>query len=329
MTLTYFCLYIASYREESEYFFTEIKKYRWNPTCISHTIYIIALHPTVYSPHNGVWKWNDGILEHLFLPQRRMRNATSEWIPILRESIEFMLEQFQKPFDGFLYSGHGGGVTIGKWYRNKSPYFKLCDLISIFIEYNLTFSVMIFNSCYMGSFISLLECNRITNWVVADPGYNAWESITTTNIFWKRTEHIGSWLSSCVLEHRNRHPAWKYKCYTVFDLHVLPELFLEMKQTAPMTWAWKRDYVLSPYHDSSTYDLYSILVHMCDPTIHEQRMIQLLQHMMRYSHLCKRKRGPSIQWGRITHMEDRYENSIWWKFWKNVNIRTVFDGHRD
>jgi hypothetical protein len=328
--ITYFCLYIASYREETEYFFEEIEKYCWKPSFIPHTIYFISLNPTIYSPHNGVWKWEDGELEQLFQPQRRKRNSTTEWTPILRECIEFILKQFHGTFDGFIYSGHGGGVTIGKWYRNKGPYFKLCDMISVFMEYHLSFPVMFFNSCYMGSFLSLLECNRITNWMVADPGYNAGASITTTDTFWRQKDYldIGSWISDCVIEYHKKHCMWNYKCFMIFDLHVLPDLFQEMKQTDPMKWEWKRKYLLSK-NDSSTFDLYSILKHMHKKTIHEQNMMKLIRYMMRYSQLCKRKRGPSIQWGRFLHMKDRYEGTIWWEFWKTVNLRTVYDGHMD
>lgn len=323
-SLTYFCLYIASYRKESEYFFTEIKKYRWNSFCRPHTIYFIALHSTIRSPLNGVWKWSNGELEQL------SQISEQTWTHILEDCIKFMIKQFPRPFDGFLYCGHGGGVSIGRWYRNRSPYFKICDLISIFIKYNVSFPVMFFNSCYMGSFLSLLECNRITNWVVADPGYNAWESITSTNTFWKRTQDIGLWISACITEHHEQYIKWNYKCYMVFDLCVLSELFLEMKQTInPMKWAWRREYLLSPYHDSSTYDLYSILKNMHKPTVHEKNMIWLIQRMMRYSHPCKRKNGPSIQWGRYAYMKDRYEGTIWWKFWKTVNLRIVNDGRMD
>jgi hypothetical protein len=323
---TYFCLYIASNREESKHFFVEIEKYHWNKTFNPHTIYFIALHSTVRSPLNGVWKWQDGVLEQLL---RIKGHKHSEWTHILQECIKFIIKQFPRPFDGLIYSGHGGGVSIGKWYRNGSPYFKLCDVISIFVEHNLTFPFMFFNSCYMGSFLSLLEYSRITNWVAADPGYNAWESITTTNTFWKRTKDIdiGLWMSACVTEYHEQHSIWNYKCYMIFDLHDIPELFREMKQTKPMKWAWKRKYILSYYHDSSTYDLYSILENMNDPTIHERNMIRLIRHMMRYSHLCERKKGPSIQWGRFAYMEDRYVGSLWWEFWKNVNTQTVFDGH--
>jgi hypothetical protein len=57
----------------------------------------------------------------------------------------------------------------------------------------------------------------------------------------------------------------------------------------------------------------------------ESEMVRLIRHMMRYSPTTKHKKGPSIPWGRITHMEDRYDGSRWWSFWKSVNRRTMME----
>ena len=305
--LTYLCLYIAHNKKESDYFFTEIENYQWTPHDTPHTIYYIALHSTIHSRRNGVWKWQDGILEGPLY-----QSSAKNWNSIFQSCLRHLLP---KHFDGFIYSGHGGTVSIGSWFRNSSAFLKISNLISLFVKYNMTFPVMLFNSCYMGGLLSLLECNRITSWVAADPGYSGWESITNTSSFWKRSGAIGPWLSASVHEYAHRFPRCPYKCYMAFDLHVLPALFRELKKTDPMKWAWKKKYLLSSY-DTSTYDILSVLKD-------EKKLVQLIHHMMRFSVTCDKKKGPSIQWGRITHMEYRYEGTIWWDYWKNINTCTV------
>jgi hypothetical protein len=317
--LTYLSLCIASNQKESDDFFKEIRKYKWTPAHRPHTIYYISLHTTVRSPHNGIWKWQDGVLEGPLF-----KSSAETWNGILRGCLRHLLATYTSAFDGLLYSGHGGAVHVGRWIRNSSAFFKMCDLVSLFEEHRLRFPVMCFNACYMGSFLSLLECERITPWVAADPGYAEWESMTATTSFWKRSGPVGPWLQSVTNEYGKRYPHYAYKCYMVFDLHVMPALFREMKQTNPMHWNWSRDSLMSSY-DVSSHDLLTLLKQTPDLTVHESEMVRLIHHMMRYSPTTKHKKGPSIPWGRITHMEDRYDGSRWWSFWKSVNRRTMME----
>ena len=315
--LTYLSLCIAGSREESDDFFKEIKRYQWTPSDRPHTFYYISLHATIHSSRNGIWKWEDGVLEGPLF-----QSSAATWDGILRSCLRHLLSNYCSEFDGFIYSGHGGAINVGRWIRNSSAFFKVCDLVSLFEEHRLHFPVMFFNACYMGSFLSLLEFERIASWAVADPGYSCWESLTATRSFWKRHGNVGSWLSSCTKEYRSRYIRCNYKCSMVFDLGVMLSLFREMKQTNPMNWTWSNQTRLTAY-DPSTHDLLTLLDQITNPTVHESAMIRLIHRMMRYSPVCNYKKGPSIQWGRITHMEDRYNGSRWWSFWKTVNLRTM------
>jgi len=313
--LTYFCLFIASRQEESDEFFKEIRQYKWTIHDRRHTFYYIAFHPTIHSPRNGIWKWQDGVLEGPLFSSH-----AETWDGMLRSCLRHLLTLHTSPFDGFIYSGHGGAVNIGRWVRDSSAFFKWCDVIALFEKHHLTFPVMIFNSCYMGSFLSLLECERITSWVAADPGYSCWKSLTTTRAFWKRSRAIGSWLQDATIEYGKQYNECKYHCFMVFDVQVVSPLFHEMKKTEPLLWNW-----VSPVtsYDRSSYDLLSLLEHTKNRSIHDDKMIRLIQRMMRFSPTCVYKKGPSIQLGRILHMEHRYDGSRWWDFWKTVNPYSV------
>ena len=322
--LTYLCLAISSQKEDSSNFFDhEITWEEGNST--SHKLYIISLQPTIHSKYNGVWIWEDGEKKQVF----RVRHKN--WEIILRDCLTYICNRFSQ-FDGFIYSGHSGTVNVGSWFRDHSPFFKLSDLISIFIEYQLTFPVMVFSSCYMGGWISLLEYSRITQWVCADPGYSSWNGITATSMFWKRKKStpIGMWLQQAVTEYHKRYPKDRYKCYMVFDIRYVEPIFKQMKRVQPMEWAWKPRNRLS-IHDKTTYDLYSVLTdNETEQNQYVKKMTQYIQKMMRYSIFnCSKdnKKGPSIQWGRIRHVEDRYEGTRWWDHWKDVNTKTIAFKH--
>jgi hypothetical protein len=288
--LNYLCLFIASTPEESYHFFTEMYKYKWTIQDRPHTFYYIALHPTIQSPHNGIWKWQDGVVEgHLF------SSCEETWDSILRACLYYLLNTL--PFDGFIYSGYSDGVHIGHLNHNSSAVFQWCDIISLFQECALTFPVMILQSCYMGSLVSLLECERITPWVIADPGYSYWKSLTRTCAFWKRSRTIGTWLQASVIEYVKQYNSHNYHCYMVFDMRVLLPLIHEMKQTNPFTWAWITS---DTTYDTFSFDLLFLLERTKNPTRYDEKMIRLIHRMMRFSPTYVYKKGPSIQ---VTHTD--------------------------
>uniref|UniRef100_A0A6C0KI80 Peptidase C13 family protein n=1 Tax=viral metagenome TaxID=1070528 RepID=A0A6C0KI80_9ZZZZ len=316
--LTYLCLTIASEKKDSMSFFKhEIK---WDKNSTPHTMYNILLQPTINSPNNGVWIWENSEKIHM------MRPVSRDWNLMLRECLDYIVNLCDR-FDGFIYSGHGGTINVGSWFRDYTPFFKICDLISIFENYHLSFPVMIFSSCYMGGFITLLECSRITKWVCADPGYTGYDGITATTSFWGRRKRgkIGKWLSEVISDYHKRYPTPKYKCYMAFDVGYIQPLFGEMKKTNPMEWGWEGHRVSN--YDKTTYDLYSVLIDdNTQKTKPVTKMISYCKKMMRYSKNSPytiNKKGPSIQWGRVRHVQDRYEGTMWWDFWKTINLKTV------
>jgi len=315
--MRYMVLFIASTQAESDAFFTEIHHYQWKPTDPPHTMDILALHPTLHSNRNGIWQWSNGHLTAAPL----VTSSASTW----RGQLEDLLDHVPAgPFDGFLYSGHASGIALGRWIRNGSPFFLTRKLIDLFQARRLTFPVLFFQSCYMGTLPALLECHRISPWVVADPGYSAWESLTATRAFWNPTRHKGTWLRACVTEYARRYPA--SSCYQVFDVSDVPHLLQHVKGMNPLQWDWAPRWRLSSY-DPSTYDWISVVEHAEEKGEKERKLLSLLKRMMRYSHPCRKKKGPSLPYGRIRHMEHRYEGSSWWSWWKSVQPQSVPGTH--
>jgi len=276
----------------------------WAGNC---SLYNIILTPSIASDYNGVWLGQNSEKRHLF------RSSKRNWISFLRDCIHSIIDI---PFDGFIYSGHGSAVSVGKWMPDQTPFFTIAELVQLFVDNGLYFPVMIWSACYMGSLLSLLECSRITNWVCADPGYAGWRGITETRSFWQRSGAIGPWLSRVLTEYRERYGHTDtYTCFMAFDVSYALPLFLEMINDSPMEWQWLENYP----GDESTYDLLTVL-----EQTNRDRILGYLRKMMRYSPYTRgQKRGPSIQWGRYRGVENRYEGTIWWRGWQAINRQTV------
>lgn len=184
----------------------------------------------------------------------------------------------------------GRTVNVGAWAPGETPFVKTSDLIRLFMEWNRTFPVMIFDCCYMGGLLSLLECSHITRWVCADPGYTGWDGITSTRSFWNRKKGdpigIGEWLQEVTTEHLLSFSSKDdYLCYFAFDLSVLALLWHDISRLPSdriMRWGWNSRYSLPD--DEVTYDMYSVLM---DPETEKtesvMRLIAYLREMMRYS----------------------------------------------
>ena len=275
----------------------------WAGNC---RLYNIILTPSIGSDYNGVWLGQNSEKRHLF------RSSKRDWLSFLRDCIHYIVDI---PFDGFLYSGHGSAVSVGKWLPGHSPFFTIAKLVQLFVENGLYFPVE-----RLLHLLSLLECSRITDWVCADPGYAGWRGITETRSFWQRSGAIGPWLSRVLTEYRERHGhADTYTCFMAFDVSYALPLFLEMLEDNPMEWRWPQHYP----GDDSSYDLLTVLEQQ-RPTNRVSRMLDSFHKMVRYSPYTRgQKRGPSIQWGRYRGVENRYEGTIWWRGWRTINSQTV------
>jgi hypothetical protein len=169
--------------------------------------------------------------------------------------INIILKYIKKNKDpkpiAFSYYGHGGGVVIGPW---NDPLMTINKFTNIFLK-KLTPKFVAFDSCYLGSIVSLYEVAKYTDYAIASPSWHPYTSIATMPLFGKLPKskegnsNIKQYIIDLTCQFGKVKNQPKYACLIAFDLeklwNVVPKIKkLVFKETANLK-----------QHDPNQYDL--------------------------------------------------------------------------
>ena len=143
-----------------------------------------------------------------------------------KKMVQFVLK-LCKPI-AMTYYGHGGAVVVGPW--NK-PWMGLKAFNEIFIK-TVKPEIMAFDSCYLGSIVTLYEIEQNVKLVLASPAWHPGSSISELKLFGALPKYTSATKKavlakyaialSCEFSTIKRLP--KYSCLVAFDLTNLDKI---------------------------------------------------------------------------------------------------------
>ncbi len=151
------------------------------------------------------------------------------------------------------YYGHGGGLVVGPW---KDPWMSLKKFNHIFIK-RIQPEILCFDTCYLGSIVSLYEISKNVKYVLASPAWHPYNSITSLKLFGKlptftrENKHtvFKNYIVDMSCEFSKLKNLPKYTCLVAFDLTTLDKTIKRIKK---LTFTKEQNLEL---HDPDTYDL--------------------------------------------------------------------------
>jgi hypothetical protein len=212
------------------------------------------------------------------------------------------------------YYGHGGGLVVGPW---VNPWMSLKKFNNIFIK-KVKPEILCFDSCYLGSIVSLYEIEHNVKFVLASPAWHPYTSISSLKLFGNlpnytkqnKTEIFKKYAIDMSCEFSTVKGQPKYSCLVAFDLTNLDKIIKKIKK---LEFIEEHNLKL---HDPDHYDLLATV----EANISKELSTIVL------SKKCMSKcpitiQGPSVsyqfkdgKWG------DYFSNSKWGKFTKTINI---------
>ena len=212
------------------------------------------------------------------------------------------------------YYGHGGGLVVGPW---LNPWMSLKKFNHIFIK-RVQPEILCFDSCYLGSIVSLYEICKDVKYVIASPAWHPYTSISSLKLFGqlpqytKQNKHyvFKKYITdmSCQFSKVKSQP--KYSCLVAFDLSNLNNIIPKIKKLE-----FVKDHNLQ-LHDPEHYDLISSV---------ESHIKKDLEEIV-LSKECMSKCPIRIQGISVSHQpkggawQDYFTRSRWGKFTKSIKI---------
>jgi len=217
------------------------------------------------------------------------------------------------------YYGHGGGLVVGPW---KDPWMSLKKFNHIFIK-RIRPEILCFDSCYLGSIVSLYEIAKDVKYVLASPAWHPYTSISSLKLFGKlpsftrknKHEVFRNYAKdmSCEFSKVKNQP--KYSCLVAFDLTNLDKNIKKIKKLE-----FTKDQNLK-LHDPDHYDLLASV---------ESHIKKDLEEIV-ISKECMSKCPIRIQGISVSYQpkngawSDHFTRSRWGKFTKTIKIIHIGD----
>lgn len=217
------------------------------------------------------------------------------------------------------YYGHGGGLVVGPW---KDPWMSLKKFNHIFIK-RIQPEILCFDSCYLGSIVSLYEIAKDVKYVLASPAWHPYTSISSLKLFGKlpsftrqnKHEVFKKYIAdmSCEFSKVKNQP--KYSCLVAFDLTTLNKTIKQIKKLE-----FTKDQNLE-LHDPDHYDLLASV---------ESHIKKDLEKIV-ISKECMSKCPIRIQGISVSYQpkdgawSDHFTRSRWGKFTKTIKILHIGD----
>lgn len=240
---------------------------------------------------------------------KQKTNSQTVWC---NKMLNFVLSK-TKPV-AMSYYGHGGGLVVGLW---SDPWMSLKKFNRIFIK-KIKPEILCFDSCYLGSIVSLYEICSDVKYVLASPAWHPYTSISSLKLFGKlpqytkqnKNEIFKQYIISLSCEFSNIKNQPKYNCLVAFDISELNTIIPQIK-----TLEFKKDSNLK-LHDDDHYDLLLSV---------EENIKEKLEKTV-LSKKCMTKCPIRIHGISISYQNKKgawynyFKNSRWGKFTKTVNI---------
>jgi hypothetical protein len=216
----------------------------------------------------------------------------------------------------FSYFGHGGGLVVGPWYKPLMSLKKFNDIFIVKVK-----PVLIgFDSCYLGSIVSLYEISKNAKFALASPSWHPFTSISSMKLFGNIPSYTAKNKMEVFKEYAKglseefsmvkNNPS--YTCLVAFDLRNIEKAVKKIK-----TLTFTRETNLN-LQDGDQYDLVS--------SVNEEAK-EDLRKVVIYKNKCP---------GTINGISVSYQNvgNIWDTFykkskWGDYTIRKVKIHHVD
>jgi len=245
------------------------------------------------------------ILKHF----NQKNNTQTEWC---NKMLNYVLK-ITKPV-AMTYYGHGGGLVIGPWI---DPWMSLKKFNDIFIK-KVKPEILCFDSCYLGSIVTLYEIQKNVKLVLASPSWHPYTSVSSLKLFGNlpnytkenKTNVFKKYLVDMSCEFSTIKGQPKYTCLVAFDLTNLNKIIKKIKKIELI-----KDNNLN-LHDPKGYDLLKSV----EPNVSKELSTIVL------SKKCMSKcpitiQGPSVSYqSKNSSFNKYYINSKWGKFTKTINI---------
>ncbi len=147
---------------------------------------------------------------------------------VLFDEIIIKLKPYKK-IHGVVYYGHSSGIILGLWKGQK-----ILTTVTTFVEkilIPLQPSILIFDSCYMGTISALFELSTVKSlqYVLASPYYHPGFSVLETISFGKMTGIDKILLQNITLEFQHLKGP-RYRCFLLFEIRKIPKLVSSLFQ---------------------------------------------------------------------------------------------------
>lgn len=220
------------------------------------------------------------------------------------------------------YYGHGGGLVVGPW---KNPWMSLKKFNHIFIK-KVRPEIICFDSCYLGSIVSLYEISKNVKYVLASPAWHPYTSISSLKLFGKlplfnrqnKHEVFKKYITNMACEFSRVKNQPKYSCLVAFDLTTLDRIIRKIKKLE-----LTKDQNLQ-LHDPDNYDL------LASVESHIKKDLEKIVLSKKCMSKCPiRIQGISVSFQpRDGAWNDHFTRSRWGKFTKTIEIVHIGDPKR-
>lgn len=213
-----------------------------------------------------------------------------------------------------LFSGHAGGVGLGKW---TDFLMSLAKFNKIFIK-TIKPEVVAFDACYLGSIVSLYEISDNVKYCLASPSWHPFSSITGLKSFGNLPKFTESnkdaifkkYVTDMACEFNTIKNQPNYSCLVAFDLTKLQSIIPKIKKLE-----FTKDHNLK-MDDKFHFDLVASI---------DKKIAKDLEQIVLSKH-CMQKCPITIQGISISHVPktdswfDEFDKTKWGKFVKTVEL---------
>jgi len=241
----------------------------------------------------------------------KLEMSQTKWCKLM---IDYVLKS-AKPVC-MTYYGHGGGLVVGPWYK---PLMSLKKFNELFIE-KVKPMLIGFDSCYLGSIVSLYEISKNAKYALASPSWHPYTSISSMKHFGNipvytaknKAEVFKKYASDIAEEFSMVKNNPKYTCLVAFDLRNLDKA---VKKVTNLTFTREQNLNL---HDGDQYDLVA--------SVNEEAK-QDFRNAVIYKNKCpKTINGISVSYQNIGNIWDTFFKK---SKWGNYTLRKVKTHHVD
>ncbi len=298
--------------KEKKICLTTLDKINLQPGCIC---FVFIFGPNVNSSIQILKIDMNGIHElGNFAINTRHQNKYKKYDTIFSDIItKFKKDNVQ--IHGVLYYGHSSGIILGLWKGQK-----ILTTVSRFVKkilIPLQPTILIFDSCYMGTISALFELSIVKSlrFVLASPFYHPGFSVLQTISFGKienAQEKLLQTILSCItLEFQNLKKP-RYSCFLLFEMIYIPKLVeIVIVAIQKNQLIFDANSVVNKVED--LYDLYTSAQNSL-----LKKQIQKISILSRKVNKCHKVRGVTIDIALPSSHLHVYQKMLWFQKVKDI-----------